>query len=184
MKTSLILAKINYIHGLIDPDWVDGGPGQPGPLINEAIVDYMVAGVLRDIGKSVSHKEVKQQVLRLSKGMVERSSAGLVAGWELGDDICPPWPWPRPKPFPWPFPWPWPGPDPDPWWDTMKGAMNDVVLAQGLRSLARLTSDKSFSADIAGLSETLVQESLSQVYDDFCGTPVKPRIPKKRPGRK
>lgn len=180
MKTSLILAKINYIHGLIDPDWVDGGPGQPGPLINEAIVDYMVAGVLRDIAKSVSHKDVKQQALRLSKSIVAGSAAGLVAGWEWGDDLCPPWP----KPFPLPFPWPWPDPDPEPWWDTMKGAMNDVVLAQGMRSLAGLTSNKSFSADIAGLSESLVQQSLSRAYDDFCGTPVKPRIPKKRPGRK
>ena len=66
----------------------------------------------------------------------------------------------------------------------MRGSMNDLVLAQGLRSLAGITSNKSLSADIAGLSETLVKESLSQVLDDFCDTPVKPRIPKKRPGRK
>ncbi len=177
MKTSLILAKVDYIHGLIDPDWVDGNPGQPGPLINEAIVDYMVAGMLREIAKSVSHKEIKQHIARLSKSMVERAAAGLVAGWEPGDDLCPPWP-------PIPIPIPWPGPDPVPWWDTLTGAMDDLVLAQGLRSLARLTSNKSFSADIAGLSESLVKESLGRAYDDFCGTPVKPRIPKKRPGRR
>ena len=81
MKTSLILAKVDYIHGLIDPDWVDGGPGQPGPLINEAIVDYMVAGVLREIAKSVSHKQINSKLRASARAWWSaRQPASLPAG--------------------------------------------------------------------------------------------------------
>ena len=30
MKTNLILQKVAFLHGLIDPSWIDGNPGQPG----------------------------------------------------------------------------------------------------------------------------------------------------------
>ena len=35
MKNNLILQKVNFLHGTLYPDWVDGGTGQPGgPLFS------------------------------------------------------------------------------------------------------------------------------------------------------
>jgi hypothetical protein len=34
MKTNLILQKVSFLHGLIDPSWIDGNPGQPGPIFH------------------------------------------------------------------------------------------------------------------------------------------------------
>src|SRR5262245_20231924 len=139
MKTDLILEKVSFLHGLIDPNWVDGNPGQPGPIFRTAISDYVVAGLLRDISGNLQDRDLATKVHNIGKELVAGSSHGLAASWEDGDDICPPWPWPRGGPRPRGDDLVT-GPQPDPWLEHTTPAMNDIVLAHALRQLASLTT--------------------------------------------
>ena len=180
MKTNLILEKVSFLHGVLDPSWVDGGPGQPGPIFRTAIADYVVAELLRDISVNLHDRELATKVHNIGKELVSASSHGLTAGWEEGDDLCPPWRWPVGGPGPrgdeLVF-----GPRPEPWLEHVTPAMNDIVLAYALRQLASLTSSEKASNGIRQVGETIVKGASSKLFDEYCGTPVKPHVPVLKP---
>lgn len=187
MKTSLILEKVNFLRGLLDPNTVDGNPGQPGPIFSTAISNYVVAEILRDIGANLKDKTLATQIHTIGKELASESSKGLVAGWEDGDDICPPY-------LHFPIPKPGPGPDPwrqflqfgthsEPWLDQATPAVHDVALAIAIRELASLTTNEKASAALKQVGETIVKGAGTRIFDEYCGTRVRPRIPAPIPHR-
>jgi len=180
MKTNLILEKVSFLEGVLDPSWVDGGPGQPGPIFRTAIADYVVAELLRDISVNLHDRETATKVHNIGKELASASSHGLTAAWEEGDDLCPPWRWPvggpRPRGDELVF-----GPGPEPWLEHTTPAMNDIVLAHALRQLASLTSSEKASNGIRQVGETIVKGASSKLFDEYCGTPVKPHVPVLKP---
>ncbi len=192
MGTSLILQKIHFLHGVIDPDTVDGNPGQPGPIYRTAIANYVVAEILRDIGKNLKDRALTTQIHSIAKELATESSKGLVAGWEEGDELCPPWDKFVPSlhggpPPPGPDPW-WQqllqfSPQPQPWLDHATPALNDIVLAIAIRQLASLTTSEKASSALKQVGETIVKGASSKLFDEYCGTSVKPHVPIPRPHR-
>ncbi|MGZ4858929.1 MAG: hypothetical protein ACXV8M_05185 [Candidatus Angelobacter sp.] len=179
MKTSLILQKVSFLHGLIDPSWIDGNPGQPGPIFGTAITDLVVAELLRDISVNLHDRDLATKVHNIGKELVSSSSQGLTAGWEDGDDICPPWFKGGPRPHT-------DGvsltsPHPEPWLEHVTPAMNDIVLAHALRELASLTSSEKSSNGIRQVGESIVKAASSKLFDEYCGTPVKIHVPVPKP---
>jgi hypothetical protein len=179
MKTNMILQKVAFLHGMIDPSWIDGNPGQPGPVFRTALTDYVVAELLRDISVNLQDRELAPKIHNIGKELVSSSSHGLAAGWEDGDDICPPWFKGGPRPH---------GdtlsltaPQPEPWLEHTTPAMNDIVLAHALRELASLTSSEKASSGIRQAGETIVKAASSKLFDEYCGTPVKPHLPAPKP---
>ncbi len=180
MKTDLILQKVSFLQGVLDPNRVDGGPGQPGPIFRTAIADYVVAELLRDIGLILQDRDLATKVHNIGKELVSGSSHGLAAGWEDGGDICPLWQVGGPRPR---------GdelglslePQPSPWLQHLTPAMNDIVLAQALRQLASLTSSEKASNGISQVGETIVKAASGKLFDEYCGTPIKPHVPLVKP---
>jgi len=145
-----------------DPNWVDGGPGQPGrPKFSKALTNYMLGTLLRQVSTKVSHRAIAAKLHNIGKELVTSAATGLVAGWEDGDDLCPPWPWP----------WPWPGtskrdPEPDPWlsrltifdpqpepwaeaWlEQASPGVQDLVMAQMALQIGSLAPDKQIAGQI------------------------------------
>jgi hypothetical protein len=188
MRTSLVLEKIDFLRGVLNPDTVDGNPGQPGPVYRTAIANYIVAEILRDVGENLRDKALATQVHNIGKELVAESSKGMVTDWDEGDDICPPWllHLPRPKPGPGPDPngsIQFFGPHPEPWLDHATPAMNDVVLAIAIQELAALTTHEKTSSALKQVGETIVKDASSRLVDEYCGTRVKPRIPTPMPHR-
>lgn len=182
MKTSLVLEKINFLRGVLDPNTIDGNPGQPGPIFSTAIANYVVAEILRDISLSLKDKALATQISSIGKELAGESSKGLVAGWEDGDDLCPPYHlhFPFPKPGPGPDPWRQLlrfEPNPSPWINQVTPAMNDVLLAIAIRQLASLTTSEKASAALKQAGEGIVKSASSRLFDEYCGTPVKPHVP-------
>jgi hypothetical protein len=64
--------------------------------------------------------------------------------------------------------------------EDMPGAVRDVVLATSIRAAARLTSDEKLSLALKLLGEQIVERAAGKgaLFDDYCGTPVKPRPPR------
>ncbi len=181
MITSLILEKVSFLRGVLNPDWVDGGPGQPGPILRVAVADYAVAEVARTIGQNLSNRELGTKLQTAGRELAQESSRGLVSSYDEGDDICPPWYWGRPVPHPHdPGPLSFLEPDPHPWLQHLTPALNDVLLATALRQLASLTTNAKASAAMKEIGEAVVKGASSRMYDEYCGTPVKPRIPAPR----
>src|SRR5437016_6403712 len=153
MGLNLILQKVSFLHGLINPDWVDGNPGQPGPIFKTAIADYVVAGLLRDISRLLTDREAASNVRAIGRELAAGASSGLVASWEDGDDLCPPYP------FPFPHPWQFVV---TPQQETLKvehfgPAMTNIVLAYAMRQLASFTSNEKASAAIQQAGQSLVR---------------------------
>jgi hypothetical protein len=195
MNALSILEKAGSFRLIFDPSWVDGCPGCPGPVFNEAIADYAIAGVLRDIAAVVKNSNISEPLRNIARKMVENSSKGLIAGWEDGDDICPPWrfPFPGPKPNPWRAA---EGPRPNPWLDFQKQfdtrnasletfsavniasfspSMDTLMLAGAVKQLASLTTDDNFSSEIFSIGQQMVKEGSARAYDEYCGTKPRPR---------
>jgi hypothetical protein len=59
--------------------------------------------------------------------------------------------------------------------------MNDIVLAHALRELASLTSSEKASNGIRQLGETVIKAASNKLFDEYCGTPVKPHVPALKP---
>lgn len=181
MSIPLILEKVSFLRGVLNPDWVDGGPGQPGPILRDAVADYAIAEVARAIGQKLSNRELGGILQAAGRELAQESSRGLVNSYDEGDDICPPWYWGKPIPHPHD-----PGPlsldpTPVPWLQHLTPAMNDVLLASALRQLASLTTNAKASAAMKQIGEAVVKGASSRLYDEYCGTPVKPRIPLGQP---
>lgn len=181
MKTSLVMQKVSFFHGMIDPSWVDGNPGQPGPIFRTSISDYIVADLLRDISANLHNREFATKLHSIGKELVSGSANSLVADWDGELDpngrILDPFFHPRPK-----------GveglvaaPQPEPWLEHLTPSMNDIVLAHALRDLASLTSSEKASNAIKQAGEGIVKAANAKLYDEYCGTPVKPHVPKARP---
>lgn len=175
MITSLILEKVSFLRGVLNPDWVDGNPGQPGPIFRTAIADYAVAEIARDIGQHISNRELGAKLLSVGRDLAQQSAGGLVSAYDEGDDICPPWYWGKPIPHPHdPGPLSLLGPQPDPWMQHLTPALNDVLLATGLRQLASLTTNANASSAMKEIGEAIIKGASSRLYDEYCGTIVKP----------
>lgn len=197
MNISLIMAKVSTLR--FHPEWVDGGPGLPGPVIRTALTEYVVAGLIRDIGVNLTNREVASKLHQTARELVARSSKMLPISFETElepDDLCPPYwrhfppPPPRgdqgPQPEPWrfgPSPEPWlvAGPHPEPWLEASTPALKDIVLAVALRDLASVTSIVEVSAALKEIGETIMKQASSRVFDEYCGTTVKPHVPVPRP---
>jgi hypothetical protein len=142
MKISSLLTKINFLGQFI-PEIYDVIP--KGPLkVSPAIREYMAATLVREIAEHLDD-QLKAELQGIGKRMVETASKGLIAGWEDGDDICPPFP------FPWPF-----EPTPIPWKNKFVG------LAHGLRVLAEITTLPEISKSLHTLSLTLAERHLTK----------------------
>ena len=166
MKLNTIAAKI---AALKDPRIFDaprGGDGDP-PQLSQPLYEYALAGLLRDISGQLSQKAQGVKLREIGQQIVRKTATGLLTGWQEGDDICPPWPWP--------FPWP---PRID-WFEAMTVTVRDIFLAQAVREIASMTFDQEFSSALKAVSEDIVKVAQAKVFDDFCGTPVKPRKPPK-----
>lgn len=159
----LLLAKVGILK--IPPSaWDAIFPH--GPVISQHLVEYMAAGVVRDIAGQIKDKSVKAQLLSVGKDMAGFASQGLVQGWEDGDDICPPWP---------PFPFPWPGkrgPEPDPW---VTGAVEQIVLADLLLGLAGVTVNPEISLQLREAATGLAKQASQQLMANFEEADVEPR---------
>jgi hypothetical protein len=185
MRTSLILEKVNFLRGILDPNTVDGNPGQPGPIFRAGIAEYAVAEILRDIGKTLKDRTLATQIHNIGKELVTESSKGLLSGWEDGDDICPPYltfPIPKPGPDPWQQIFNLTA-HPEPLFDHATPALHDVVLAVAIRELASLTTHEKTSTALKQVGENIVKNASSKLYEEYCGTRVKPRIPAPTPHR-
>lgn len=195
MNISLILAKVNVLK--YHPEWVDGGPGLPGPgpVLRTAITEYVVAGLVREIAAKVARKEFAAALQETAKDLVAESARKLPSDFASSvydpDDICPPY-WPHHPPHhiddgpsisginvasPLPSPWLVSAPQPDPWLEAAVPSIRDIALAVALRDLATVTTVAKASAALKEVGEGIVKGASSRLYDEYCGTPVKPRIP-------
>jgi hypothetical protein len=181
MGISLILEKVSFLKGVIDPNWVDGNPGQPGPIYRAAIADYMVAELVRNISQNVSSQELGARLLAAGRELAAQAAVGMMSSFDEGDDICPPWYWNRPIPHGGGGPVFSLQPEPSPWLQHLTPAMSDVVLAVALRHLASVTTNTKASGAIKELGESVMKGASGRLYDEYCGTPVKPRMPTPKP---
>src|SRR5882672_7483332 len=154
MNLSLILAKVDVLK--YHPEWVDGGPGLPGPVFRTAIAEYVVAGLVRDIAAHVASKEFGASLHQTAKELVAEAARKLpidFASAAESDDLCPPY-WPHfpipPRPRgddrtstdfdrtagPHPEPWLVSGPSPEPWLEATVPSIRAIALAVALRDLA------------------------------------------------
>jgi len=192
VNLSLILAKVNVLK--YHPEWVDGGPGQPGPVLRTALTEYAIAGLVREVSAKVASKEFASTLQQTAKDLVAEAARKLTSDFaataEDPDDICPPY-WhhfPPPPPRgdsglsefvnrPGPNPWLVTGPSPDPWIDGAVPAVREIALAVALRDLAKVTTVAKASAALKEAGEGIMKGAVSRAYDEYCGTPVKPRVP-------
>ena len=126
-----------------------------GPNFSKAIVEYMMAGVVRDIAQQISNKELPGRANKVGRQIVDFAAGNLVNGWEDGEDICPPWPH-----FPFPHPHPFPEPDPYPWITNRFAELNPQPLppsqiASALKVLSGITSIKEVVNQLNELSSQL-----------------------------
>lgn len=181
MKTSLVVQKVSFFHGMIDPSWVDGNPGQPGPVFRTSVSEYIVADLLRDISANLKNHEFAAKLHSIGKELVSDSGKNLVADWEGELDpngrVLDPFFHPRPKGIEGLDA----GPHPEPWLEHLTPSMNDIVLAHALRELATLTSSEKASNAIKQTGEAIVKAATAKLYDEYCGTTVKPHLPKPKP---
>src|ERR1700687_5957935 len=187
MQIALIMEKVGFLQGVLDPGTVDGNPGQPGPVFRTAISDYIVAELVQDLSHSLNDREIAPSLLKVARDLAALSAHGLVTSLDEGDDICPPWHripvgpprhGPGPDPaflYPQPSPWLSANPEPVPWLQRMTPAMNDIVLAHGLQQLASLTTNEKASAAMEHAGQTIVKGASGKLFDEYCGTIVKPR---------
>lgn len=162
ISAHLVFKKVDILKRF-HPEWVDGGPGQPGPVVSKALRDFLISGVIRDLAGLVGNAGVAREMHAVAQGMAKHAVGGLLAGWDDGDDLCPPWRWP--------FGGPKPRPGPDPWWFEVglldrgdfawldaapKGSL-DPVIAFGVRQLAAMASDAGSGRKLEGIVEQLAK---------------------------
>ncbi|MFN4146246.1 MAG: hypothetical protein ACK4GN_10520 [Runella sp.] len=173
---SKVRSKAQLIGTLNPKAWDALKPKQKFPF-SDATLELFVADTVKEASAHIADKSLAKATFELSKKMANTAAQSLVASWEPGDDICPPWPWP------WPGPWPWRdifGPQPDPWKD-LKTAQQ-IEIAHILTHLSGLTSNQDFHLSLKSLAVGIVKGVASQLMDDFerCGTVPRPPIPRRR----
>lgn len=181
MKANFVFEKLNTLNTMFHPEWIDGDPkiGGPGPTLRTGLADYAVAEVLRDVANGLENTEFKTTVYGIAKELATESTKSMVQGWEDGDDICPPFRFPRPHFLT------------NELVSTTYGraislnhltpVVNDVLLSVAIRQLASLTTNAKASAAMKQIGETIVKTASARLFDDYCGTVVKARIPAPSP---
>ena len=149
----MVLQKINFLNVIKKFEWVDGGPGQPGPLrLSKAATSLLLSSLVRDCSAAVSDQLIGRELRAIGKEMAGSAAAGLVEGWEDGDDLCPPWHKP-PKWPPGPGPWPWLealhvfDPTPEPWLEASP-RLKDGIVGFALQQIASLTPDEQLAGQV------------------------------------
>ena len=118
-----------------------------GPVLkSQAIKEYIMAGVLRDISHQIHNKQIAREVRAAGAEMVKYAADNLVNSWEDGDDLCPLWP-------PFPFPHIHFGPRPEPWLDHNIAALNPQPEPPGfaLKLISDFTSLPNVSEQLKNL---------------------------------
>lgn len=181
MKANFIFEKLNTLNTMFHPEWIDGDPkiGGPGPTLRAGLGDYAVAEVLRDIGNSLKNTEAQTTIRTIAKELAVEATQSMAAGFEDGDDICPPFRFPRPHFLT------------NELVSTTEGraislnhvtpVMNDLLLSVAIRQLASLTTSAKASVAMTQVGENIVKSASSKLFDDYCGTVVKVRVPGPRP---
>ena len=144
------------------PNWEDPGWGHYGELA--------LADAVKQLSSVISDKKLSGKVFGISQKMAKEATAGMINGWEEGDDICPPW---RPfPPFP-PVPDPWPGPFP---WKEIASA-EQIRVANILTQISGLTISKEFNQALKSVAAEVVRGAANKLADDFerCGTVPRPK---------
>ena len=181
----LIRSKAEFIATLNAKAWevVGGGPAGPGGpaklhVFSDAHVDLLVADVVRSISAKLSDKKMAKQTLDLSQKMAEKATRSMVASWEPGDELCPPWHWP----FPWPADGLWHpiggGDDGEP--KPIINSVAQIELASVLTQLSAMTMQQEFTKALVGMASTISRGVASQLSDDIdrCGTVPRKPFPK------
>ncbi|MFD2932612.1 hypothetical protein [Spirosoma flavum] len=186
VNLKLIRSKAEFIATLNAKAWevVGGGPGGPGGpakahVFSDAHVELLVADVVRSVSATISDKRIAKQTLALSQKMAELATRSLMADWEPGDELCPPWRWP----FPWPK---------DDLWHPLGGGGDDgepkpiinsviqIELASVLTQLSAQTMQAEFNKALVETASSISRGVASQLSDDIerCGTVPRQPFPK------
>lgn len=171
-----IRSKADLIGRLNPKAWDALIPKQGFPF-KDATIELFVADALKEASGFIADKKLAKETFELSRKMAESASASLVASWEPGDDLCPPWRWPWPGP--WPGPW-WTdvvGPQPEPW--KVVGLAEQIEIAHLLTQFSGLTISKDFNLALKGIATNIARGAVAKLVDDFerCGTVPRPPIP-------
>jgi len=70
---------------------------------------------------------------------------------------------------------------PQPWLEHATAAMKDIALAVAIRDLASVTTIAKVSSALKEIGELVTKQASGRVFDEYCGTAVKPRVPVPRP---
>src|SRR6478672_2244746 len=89
ISTTLVFRKISGVLDWID--YIDGHPGQPGPQLSRSGRAYLIATAARDVSAKLSDPARGQALHQTAAAVAGRATQGMAAGWEEGDDLCPPW---------------------------------------------------------------------------------------------
>lgn len=170
--SSKIKSKLDLIAHLNPKAW-DVNPPQFFPFSN-AHIDLMVADTVKTAAAGIPNKSLATRTADLSKRMGEGATKAMMASWEPGDDICPPWPWPWPGPRPhWSE-----DPSPNPWKEI--GSAAQVEIAHTLVKLATLTTSKEFNKELRELGGAIAADAAGSLAGDFARYSNAPRKAFKR----
>lgn len=157
--SSKIRSKADLIASLNPKAW-DVNPPQDFSFSN-AHIELMVADTVKSAAAGIVSKSLAKSAAELSKRMAVSATESMVAGWEPGDDICPPWPWPWPGPRPHYAQ----DPSPQPWKEI--GAAVQVEIAHTLVKLAALTTSKKYNKELKELGGALAADAAASLAADF-----------------
>jgi hypothetical protein len=184
---SLVRSKRDLIVALI-PQAADAVHPHGPRVVTNDYLNLLIADVTKEISAGLTDRPLQKRTLDLSKKMAAQASGSMVASWEPGDDLCPPWP----------IPWPlgrndsqfhqltkfiyWFDPDPVPWKSI--NAAEQIELAHTLTQLAGLTTSREFNTQLKALATDIAGAAAGRLADEFerCGTVPRKPIPRPRGG--
>jgi len=138
-----------------------------GPLfVNDHVIELFVADAVKTVSKNINNKNLQKQGIALSGKIAGKAAHGLIAGWEDGDDLCPPWP--RPFPIGWFIP---------SYLAPVKVSdVEQVELVSTLIALSSFTMEKEFNQEIKNLASGIAGGISSKLADEVekCGTVPRP----------
>ena len=82
MHIPSIMSKVSLLK--FHPEWVDGGPGLPGPVFRTALTEYIVAGLICEISQKLANREIAPKLHQIGKELAVEAGRMLPAGWEEG----------------------------------------------------------------------------------------------------
>ena len=177
-----VRSKAGLIGTLNPKAWDAIHPHGPFPF-RDGTVELLIADTLKEASGLIATPALGKKALALSRQMAQQATASMIAGWEPGDDICPPWPWP-PFPHGGPIPDPWKEgfePSPDPW--KPLDSATQIEVAHVLVQLAGLTSQNEFNRSLQMLAVEVARGGVENLMEEFerCGTVPRKPIPPPRP---